>query len=439
MKSKRRLISVWIATLFCLGSAQAKQVKLEVSVSHPILLAGVKQTAYVKVGLTGQALTTTKDRAPVNVAMVLDRSGSMGGEKIRRARDAAIMAIDRLGRNDIVSVVAYNSGVQVLVPATKVSDKHSIFAAIRGLTAGGSTALFAGVSKGAAEVGKFLQRNQVNRVVLLSDGLANVGPSSPSALGELGASLIKEGISVTTIGLGLGYNEDLMLKLAMASDGNHAFVEGPEQLARIFNYEFGDLLSVVANDVAIEIVCSAGVRPVRVLGREATIIGQRITTRLNQIYGRQEKYLLLEVEMAAAAAGRTRAMASVAVDYIDMIHQGKKHLSQETSVTYSSSAQLVRANTNAQVMVAAVEQIGNLANRQAVALRDQGKIKEARKLLLGNEAYLIKNANRYKSKRLKDHSKANRVDFDNLDSENWGRQRKHMNKRMRTIRGQQAW
>ena len=99
------------------------------------------------------------------------------------------------------------------MPATKVSDKKTIFRAIRQIRADGSTALFGGVSKGAKEIRKFLSHKRVNRMVLLSDGLANVGPQSPSELGDLGSSLIEDGISVTTIGLGLGYNEDLMTKL----------------------------------------------------------------------------------------------------------------------------------------------------------------------------------------------------------------------------------
>ena len=178
------------------------------------MLADKKQAAFVKIGLTGFKLDSKDKRAPVNVAIVLDKSGSMEGDKIAKAKDAAIAAIGRLGSDDIVSVVAYDSTVQVIVPATKLSDKESVIEQIRRIEAGGSTALFAGVSKGADELRKFLDKNRVNRVILLSDGLANVGPQSPSELGALGASLMKEGISVSTMGLGLDYNEDLMTKLA---------------------------------------------------------------------------------------------------------------------------------------------------------------------------------------------------------------------------------
>jgi len=239
---------------FWAACAWANPASLTVDVSQGRLEAGRQQTVYLKVGVTGANSEVSVTRAPVNTAIVLDRSGSMAGDKLENAKKAALQALDRLGPDDIVAVVAYDDNVRVLVPATRATDKREIAAAIMRLTAGNTTALYAGVSRGAQEVRKFLAANRINRVVLLSDGLANVGPSSPAMLAGLGASLAKEGISVTTIGLGLDYNEDLMTRLAMASDGNHAFVENPTMLASIFDREFGELLSVVATNVEVRIV-----------------------------------------------------------------------------------------------------------------------------------------------------------------------------------------
>ncbi len=426
MKVSRSMVIIGVGMLLCICGARAEQVKLKVAVSHPILLAGQKQTAYLKVGLTGVPLVAAEKRAPVNVAIVLDRSGSMSGDKIRKAKKAAILALHQLDDEDIVSVIAYNHGVTVLVPATKVSDKHAIYAAIDRLHAGGTTALFAGVSKGAHEVRKFLSENRVNRVILLSDGLANVGPSSPHALASLGASLIKEGISVTTIGLGLGYNEDLMFQLAHASEGNHVFVESSAHLARIFTREFGDLLSVVANEVEVEITCSEGIRPVRVLGRAADISGQRVTSKLNQLYGQQEKYILLEIEVDKMAADARLQAAEVEVAYQDVASRRASRLSGSASVYFSESAKLVRSHTNREVMVAAVEQIAADNNVRAMVLRDQGKVSEAREVLLSNERYLNDNASRYKSERLRNYGKTQRDDVDNLSPGKWKKRRKVM-------------
>jgi Ca-activated chloride channel family protein len=348
----------------------------------------------------------------------------MTGDKLRKAKDAAIASIDRLGPNDIVSVIAYDDTVEVLVPATKISDRRTLRTAIERLSAGGNTALFAGVSKGAAEARKFLDRQRVNRIILLSDGQANVGPSSPADLGNLGASLIKEGISVTTLGLGLGYNEDLMTQLARKSDGNHYFIENSADLARRFGYEFDDVLSVVAQEVTVRVTCAEGVRPIRVLGREADITGQTVTTYLNQVYGDQAKYVLLEVEVPAGRAGTERSIASVNVAYVNMASRTPGRIARAVSARFTDSASLVDTATNPSVMASAIEQIAVERNKVAVTLRDQGKIEEARRALLDNAAFLNENAKKYNSKELEDYVSKNRQDAERLDPAAWEAQRK---------------
>ena len=420
-------------------AAWARQIHLNVAMDKPLLLAGEKQIAHVRVGLTGFAMEARDERTPVNVAIVLDKSGSMGGKKIAQAREAAIAAIQRLSANDIVSIITYDSTVNVLVPATRLTDRTMFERKIRQIEAGGSTALFAGVSKGAREIRKFLSRNRVNRLILLSDGLANVGPSSPGQLADLGASLIKEGISVTTIGLGLGYNEDLMDKMARASDGNHAFVQEPEDLARIFNLEFGDVLSVVAQEVVIRIRCAPGMRPVRVLGRAADIAGQTATVILNQLYSRQEKYILLEVEVPPTAAKRTRDIATIEVSYANMSTRTTDELTSKVGAAFTTSASAVEEKTNAAVMVSVVEQVGTLNNIRAVALRDKGKVKEAEKLLRYNGKYLLTNGTRFNSAKLEHLGNVNLKDARNLDEKNYRARRKMMREVQRRSESQQAW
>lgn len=409
-------------------AARAEQVKVNVTPGKPYLLADQKQTTYLKVSLTGLSIEEIERRTPVNIAIVIDKSGSMTGEKIRKAKEAAIMAIDRLGPNDIISVVAYDHTVEVLVPATKASEKQAIKRAVERLEVGGNTALFAGVSKGAAEVRKFLDRQRVNRIILLSDGLANVGPSSPAELGDMGASLIKEGISVTTIGLGLDYNEDLMTQIARRSDGNHAFVEKAADLVKIFNSEFGDVLSVVAQEVTMKIRCADAIRPIRVLGRDADITGQTVTAYLNQIYGNQEKYLLLEVEVPNTRESKSLDLAEVSVTYANMATRSTDKIMRSVSVRFTASERIVEENTNASVMASAVEQMAIEKNKLAVALRDQGKIEEARKVLTDNAGFLRDNAQRYKSEELERYGVANTEDAGKLDSSSWTQRRKGMYK-----------
>jgi Ca-activated chloride channel family protein len=266
-------------------------------------------------------------------------------------------------------------------------------------------------------------------VILLSDGQANNGPSSPSELGDLGAALIEDGISVTTIGLGLGYNEDLMTQLAWRSDGNHNFVEDAENLAAIFDQEFGDVLSVVAQDVDLTIDVADGIRPVKVLGREAAIDGQQVTVALNQLYADQEKYVMLEVETDPAVIG-TKAqeldVADVSLSYANMVTQDTDRMRARVTAQVTESEELAQENVDKKSMVAAVEQNGILNEEKAIELRDQGLVEEAEAVLRQNAAYFERSAELYEDEALSSQAEKSLQAIGRLDGDSWNQQRKSM-------------
>lgn len=416
------------------GHAQGSQVGLQVGVSNPTMLAGEKQTNYARIALTGFDLPEAEVRPPVNVAIVIDTSGSMSGKKIVQARKAAIAAVSRLKDSDIVSVVLYASSAQVLVPATKATDRAEIIRKIETVTADGSTALFAGVSKGAAEVRKFLDDDSVNRVILLSDGKANVGPQSPRELERLGASLVKEGISVSTLGLGLNYNEDLMSGLASAGSGNHTFIEEADDLIAVFNSEFNDLMSVVAGDFRIEATVASGVRPVRVLGTKADISGQKINIPLAQLYARQQRYFVVEVEVDKGEADSSRPLLSVSIEYKNMVTETTDRLTSSVDVRFSESLAEVKGDRDPETYAYCAVQIANERNILATALRDSGQIEEAKKLLGLNQLELYRCATFCESvnateviPELNRNVELNKSQLSVLDDNvNWNRNRKMM-------------
>lgn len=435
-------LSAALAAFVAVSSASvaaASQVKLDVSMATPTLLAGKKQIAYLKVGLTGFDMEAANTRTPVNVALVIDKSGSMSGDKIKKAREAAIMAVESLSEEDIISIIAYSDSASVLVPATKVSDRSTIRDGINKLEANGSTALFAGVSKGAAEVRKFLDKNRVNRVILISDGQANIGPDSAGELGDLGASLAKEGISVSTIGLGTGYNEDLMSKLASRSDGNHAFAENSDDMASIFKYEFGDLTSVVAQEIEIHIRCARGVRPVKVIGRTADISGLDVNLTLNQLYSKQEKYMILEVEVPEGEAGAALDVASVDVRYANMETRTGDKLRSTVGVRFSESRDEVEQLVDKETMADAILQTTTEVNKKARDLRNEGDIKGAEEILQQNVVVLKDAASTYKSSKLKVYAEQTSRTVTNLSEGSWSRESKQMVEDMDVNINQRSW
>jgi Ca-activated chloride channel family protein len=331
----------------------------------------------LKISLEAPEAVATQ-RPPANLALVLDRSGSMSGEKLAKAKDAAIEALRRLGAQDRFALVTYDHQVETVVPSQSAANTEWIEARIRRIEAGGNTALFGGVSQGAAEVRKQVGEGRfVHRIILLSDGLANVGPSSPADLARLGSALIKEGISVTTVGVGTDYNEDLMTQLAQKSDGNNYFVESSADLPRIFRAELGDVLNVVARKVVLEIECADGVRPVRIIGREGAIRGRTVEIGLNQLYGGQAKYALLEVEVAAAAADARRDIALARCTYEHALTSEGGSARATAAARFSSHEAEVVRSANQAVQADLGANVIALAKDEAVDLAVAGKTAQA--------------------------------------------------------------
>ncbi len=430
------LIGGVTAPMSAANTVQLETVRLDVDLAHPVMLGpSGPQTAYLRVALTGLDPGGIRTRTPVNVALVLDRSGSMQGEKLREAKRAAVMAVDLLQDEDIVSVVTYESTVHVLVPATRASDRDAIREAIWSIESDGNTALFAGVSKGAAELRKFMARNRVNRVILLSDGLANVGPSTPGLLGNLGASLAREGIAVTTIGLGLQFNEDLMTQLAYQSDGNHFFVENASDLESAWATEFGDVLSVISQGVTIEIRFPAGVRPIRMLGRDAHIDGQTLRASMNHVYVDRTKYLLVELEVPGGRPGRDLEVADIDASFLDNAGV-RQNVRGRAAISYTDSAARVEQETRSDVMVEVVRQTAADRNEVAMALRDEGKIEEARSAFASNQAYLHENAELYEDEDLALDAEMQTEAAEGLGKKDWGRARKAQREYQTKVRSQ---
>ncbi len=412
----------------------AESLKLTTSVSTPTMLAEAKSTTYLRISLVGPEIEAVINRPPINVAIVIDKSSSMSGARIDQAKLAAIAAVERLRDKDIVSIVLYDSVVEVLVPSTKATDRGSIIRKIRAVEVGSSTALFAGVASGAAEVRKFLERGAVNRVILLSDGQANIGPSSPMELADLGRSLAKENISVSTLGVGQGYNEDLMMQLAAASSGNHVFVEDAASLVAIFNREFDTLMNVVASDIKINVTLPDYVRPVRVLGTDAHIDGREITIPLTQLYSGQNRYFIVELEVDGRNVNTKQQIAKVETSFTSTMTRQSDLRSSIVDARFTSSSAEVESDTNLETLAYATVLVTTDRNRLATALRDAGKIEEAKKLLNLNTVELEKCRNTCEAKNvaivvpvLNDNVSENKLQAAEIgDNQKWQSGRKRM-------------
>lgn len=383
MNLKHLFAALTLSLLATAAGAQqpAPKVAIKSELASPVVLENTQDKNYLKVSLTGFPLSVTK-RSPINLALVIDRSGSMGGDRIEQATEAAVMAVNTLNAQDTLSVVIYDDVVDVIVPAAKLNNKDKLISQIRErLTARGGTALFAGVSRGIKEVSKYLDKAHVNRIILLSDGQANVGPSSTSELAELGKIAARKGIAITTMGIGNGYNEDLMAAIAQYSDGNHVFVQNTGSLEKAFTHEFGDVMSVVAQDVVVEIKVADNVKPLRLLGREGDIHDNTVTVKLNQLYANQEKYVMLEMLPAKGKAAQSKPLADVNVRYNNLATRQKENWDEKMAIRYTASASEVQKAQVEDVIVDSAIQKSAIQNEQALKLIDEGKMDEAKAVL----------------------------------------------------------
>lgn len=407
-----------VAGLLVAGSVvsafAAKEVVCRVEMDRDVVYAGQRQKAIVKVTLDAPRAPQSDKRPPVNLTIVLDRSGSMSGQKIEKAKEAAIAALRRLGSQDLFSLVTYDTKIDTVVPAQSAANSEWIEGRIRSISTGGNTALFAGVSQGASENRKNLGEKYIHRILLLSDGLANTGPSSPEELGRLGAALRKEGISVTTIGVGTDYNEDLMTLMAQNSDGNTYFVESSADLPRIFGAELGDVLSVVASKVTVEVVFPEGIRPLRIIGRDGRVGESTVSVTLNQLYGGQEKYALIEVELPEAAEGEVLDIARARCSYQDMIANRPAASEGNTQVRFSRKPEEVDASVNVAVATEVIKNEMAIAQDQAIAAADKQDYDGAAQILIDNAKVTLNFADQYNAPEMQAAAEDNMQQADEL-------------------------
>ncbi|MFQ1007790.1 hypothetical protein B6D12_01770 [Gilliamella apicola] len=377
------LLGLSVCSLFSHAQIN-KQIQVRSELSSPIILEGTPETNYLKVSLSGQNIDSKK-RVPINLAIVIDKSGSMSGQRIEKAREAAILAVNMLNENDTLSIVAYDSEARVIVPATKVDNRLRIIGLINeNIYAAGGTALFAGLSKGIKQVENQLTKDKVNRIILLSDGQANIGPSSVDELSQLAIIAAKKNIAITTLGIGSDYNELLMSSIASYSDGNHVFVNNSADLENVFVHEFNDLMSAIAQDVVITIQLKNGVKPVRLLGRDGVIKGNEITVKMNQLFSNQEKYVLLEVIPDKGKVGQEKTLAQVDLKYDNLLENKTENETQVVRISYTKDKKMVDDAIHQDVIVETELQKVALENEKALELYNQGKRDEAQQLLREN-------------------------------------------------------
>lgn len=238
----------------------AVQLNFKVTPRRPALLSGFDNTVDILVQIEGPEEPVDKPHStPLNLALVLDRSGSMQGEPLAEAIRCAKFIIENLRDTDRLALVIYDNKVDVLVPNTKLLNKKLYLDALDTVYSGGNTDLHAGWLQGAQETAGFVAAHRVSRVLLLSDGQANHGLTDSATIATQCEQLANTGVSTSTYGLGYQFNEDLMVRMAQAGCGNAYYGETAADLIEPFQREFDLLSALCARQVHLHIQPRPGV------------------------------------------------------------------------------------------------------------------------------------------------------------------------------------
>jgi Ca-activated chloride channel family protein len=258
--------------------------------------------------------TAERERPPVNLAIVLDRSGSMSGEKLRVAKVAVGEAIGRLRPDDRFSVVVYDDVVDVVVESTHASPeaRRGAVERLRSVEARGSTNLGEGWLRGCEQVARHLVARGVDRTLLLTDGLANVGMTDPDLLASHAAELRARGVSTSTFGVGNDFDERLLQAMADAGGGHFYYIADAPQIRDAITSEVGETLEVVARDVDLEITARDDIRIDPISPYRMRTNGNRTVVSVGDLGSEQVVEVVLRLSFPYGEVGReTGAIVSL--------------------------------------------------------------------------------------------------------------------------------
>ena len=229
------------------------------------------------------------ERPPLDVVLVLDKSGSMSGRPLAAVKSATAHLLRLLGTDDRVAVVAFDSHVELVLDLDR-HDTDLAIAKVHAIRGGGSTNLSGGWLKAVEILESSVRDTALRRVVLLTDGQANVGIVDPDRLCSHTSSARAKGITTSTIGFGDDFDEKLLSALADAGAGNDYWCAGPDQAPQIFNDEFEGLASVVAQNVSVELRPSSGVIAMHILNdHPITEVNGGVQVALGDAYGDEKR------------------------------------------------------------------------------------------------------------------------------------------------------
>lgn len=349
-------------------------MKASYTLSRPVLPVGTSSKVDLLVTFKAEAPEVSAKRS-LNLSLVIDRSGSMAGVPLKHALQASRQLVERMGPEDWLSIVTYDDAVHSVLKPTRVTDKAAIGSVLSQVRAGGCTNLSGGWLKGVEHVSANKASERINRVLLLTDGQANMGITDPKTLVSTAREKSAAGVITTTLGFGSNFNEDLLIGMANAGEGHFYYIQTPEDAEGVFGIEMEGLGSIVAQNLEVTLKPAPTVKVASVLNRyRFESRGQEVAVGLGDVYSTEERQLAAELSVDAGAEGGAVTLATLVYRAQAVVDGAIREISGEVPIVATLAAASESAAVSADKNVLAQTNRLRIARvkDQAVELADKG-------------------------------------------------------------------
>ena len=295
--------------------------------------------AVLQVGFSTSHVNDRRQLRPLNLALVIDKSGSMAeADKMSRVKTALLAMLPHLREEDTLSIVVFDCAAEVLMPARRLADRAAVARLIRSIEPGSCTNIHAGLMLGYKEALKNYSRDSTNRVVLLTDGIANEGVTDPAKIASDSLGYNDRGVDLSTIGVGLDLNQDLLRELAKSGRGLFHFVADAQDIEKVFVNELQSLISPVATSPTVEIEYGPGLELAQAYGYEPQQRERGLSIKLDNMNHGLTEVVMLRFRTVRGRGAGERLPVTVRLTYYDLEKKRQVTETQAASLTLKSGA-----------------------------------------------------------------------------------------------------
>lgn len=377
-------------------SRAATEVEIDLSLDRGMYPYLAESHFYLVAQIKTGVSETIPPHPPLNVCIVLDRSGSMAGDRILSAKKFILQSLNYLSQSDILSVVTFGSSTETPIPAQHVDRLENFASKIQAIESVGGAALYDGLNQAAAQLRRYRTENSLNCIVLISDGPPTRGPREIDDFVSLAKSFASENLTITAVGIGNEINQELLSSLSRITNGSYSSISDGSDLTEVLNQEFDQLKSPIARNIQLEIKFRPSIEIEESLSTGATIRGRSLQYHWDTLYSNQKIEAIVSGKILADGADdRFGKLSEATLRYTPVGAENRREITLNASAeaSFVDSRRLSAESINRPALRTALAHEIALSISQASDFSDEGKIDKAIRELR-NSLNALKSINR---------------------------------------------